>query len=103
MKRVFICSPFAGEIERNIGVAKALCQKAMKQGYAPFAPHLLYPRFVDDLNPDERAAGINCGLSFMQTCSEVWAFIGNGISRGMKEELAYAKQLNKTIVEIQEV
>jgi hypothetical protein len=103
MKRVFICSPFAGEIERNVEIAKKLCRMAMEQGYAPFAPHLLYPRFVDDFNPDERAAGINCGLSFMQTCSEVWAFMGNGISKGMKKELAHAREINKPIVEIHEV
>ncbi len=103
MKRVFICSPFAGDIERNIEVAKEICRMAMKQGYAPFAPHLLYPRFVDDLNPDERAAGINCGLSFMQICSEVWAFTGSGISKGMQQELSYAREIGKTIVEIHEV
>ncbi len=51
MRRVFICSPFAGEIERNISVAKKLCYKAMKNGYAPIDPHLLYKQIVDDHDP----------------------------------------------------
>ena len=103
MKKVFICSPFAGDIEKNVGVAKKLCRMAMDQGYAPFAPHLLYPRFVDDHDPEQRSAGISCGLAYMETCSEVWAFIGNGISKGMQQELSHAREIGKTIVEIHEV
>jgi len=103
MKRVFICSPFAGDIERNVEIAKKLCCMAMDQGYAPFAPHPLYPRFVDDHDPKERSAGISCGLAYMETCSEVWAFTGNGISKGMQQELSHAREIGKTIVEIHEV
>ena len=103
MKRAFICSPFAGDIERNIEIAKKICRIAMNQGYAPFAPHLLYPRFVDDHDPEQRSAGISCGLAFMETCSEVWAFTGSGISKGMQQELSHARKIDKTIVEIHEV
>jgi hypothetical protein len=37
------------------------------------------------------------------SCSEVWAFTGNGISKGMQQELSHAREIGKTIVEIHEV
>lgn len=79
MKRVFICSPYAGTIESNVKVAQAICRKAIAEGYAPFAPHLHYPGIVDDAIPDEREKGIKAGLAFMELCNEVWAFVGNGV------------------------
>lgn len=32
MKLVYICSPYAGDIESNVGFAKAACHYAMRQG-----------------------------------------------------------------------
>ncbi|WP_415519328.1 MAG: hypothetical protein ACEB74_02220 [Desulfovibrio aminophilus] len=103
MKRIFVCSPFAGDITRNVKVAEALCRQVMRSGHAPFAPHLLYPTFTDDSVPEQREMGIACGLAFMECCDEVWAFIGNGISSGMRRELDHAGQLGKPIIEIAEV
>jgi hypothetical protein len=97
MKRVFICSPYAGDIEGNTGIAKILCRLAIDAGYAPFVPHLLYPQVLDEKNTIERALGISTGLNFMDCCDSVWAYIANGITEGMKLELAHAKYLNKEI------
>lgn len=101
MKRVFVCSPYAGDIKRNVTVAENVCRMAIKQGHAPFAPHLLYPRFVDDLKLAERQMGIACGLKYMEICDEVWVFTGNGISTGMRQEIAYAKSIGKPVIEIE--
>jgi hypothetical protein len=103
MKKIFVCSPFAGEVDRNVRVAKQLCRMVMEAGHAPFAPHLLYPRFTNDTAAAQRAAGIACGLAFMETCDEVWVFTGNGISRGMRQEIEHAERLGKPVVEIDEV
>ncbi len=103
MKKIFVCSPFAGEVDRNVRIAKRLCRMVMKAGHAPFAPHLLYPRFTDDTVPTQRATGIACGLAFMETCDEVWAFVGNGISSGMRQEIDHARRLGKPVVGIAEV
>ena len=43
---VFICSPFAGDIEKNLNKAREYLKFAVKQGTIPFAPHLLYPQAV---------------------------------------------------------
>lgn len=103
MKRVFICSRFAGDVDRNIETARKLCRWAVEQGCAPFAPHLLYPQFVDDNKPEEREAGIACGLAFMAVCDEVWAYVGDDVSDGMRREMAHAQRLGKPFNELTEI
>ena len=46
MPKVFICSPFRGEVYKNIVNAKKYCRFAVDSGYIPFAPHLFFPRFL---------------------------------------------------------
>ena len=103
MKRVFICSRYAGDIPRNTFTAERLCQKAVTAGFAPFAPHLLYPLFLDDTKLSEREAGMACGKAFIEVCDEVWVFTGDGISDGMRREIEHARCLNKCIVEMGEL
>ena len=103
MKRVFICSRFAGDVDRNMETARKLCRRAVERGCAPFAPHLLYPQFVDDARPEERETGIACGLEFMALCDEVWAYMGDGVSDGMRREMAHAQRLAKSLIELTEI
>ena len=101
MKRVYICSRYAGDVARNTATAERICrQSAVARGCAPFAPHLLYTRFLDDEKASEREAGIACGLAFMEVCDEVWVFTGEGISDGMRLEVDYARYLGKPIIEL---
>lgn len=44
---VFICSPYAGDIERNIRKAQGYCRFAVSRNCIPIAPHLLFPQFMD--------------------------------------------------------
>lgn len=101
-KRIFVCSRYAGDIEHNVEVARALCRVAVDAGCAPFAPHLLYTQFLSDGDPDQRDLGILLGLRFMEACDEVWVYVGDGISDGMSRELEHARPLDKPIVEIRE-
>ena len=55
MKRVFICSRYAGDVPRNTATAERPCREAVARGCAPFAPHLLYTRFPDD----EKVKGVD--------------------------------------------
>jgi hypothetical protein len=102
-RRVFICSKYAGDIERNAQVARTLCLMGVEAGLAPFAPHLLYTQFLDDSDPAQRDLGISMGLRFMETCDMVWIYVGEGISDGMRREIKHARLLGKRIVEIREV
>ena len=89
MKLIFVCSPFAGDMEANKSKARKYCRFVMEQGNVPFAPHLLYPQFLDDTDPTERKAGIDMGLMVLESCSELWCF-GSDISAGMKVEIEKA-------------
>ena len=68
---VYICSPYAGDIEANIAAARRYSRLAVDAGYIPIAPHLLFPQFLDDANPKERELGLFFGNALMSKCSEV--------------------------------
>lgn len=87
---VYICSPFSGAVEENIAAAQRYSRFAVDNGYIPFAPHLLFPQFLDDNNPKERQLGLFFGNALMSKCAEVWVF-GNIISAGMETEIKRAK------------
>lgn len=96
MKLIYICSPYAGNIEENIRFARAACRYAAEQGFTPVAPHLLYPQFLNDAVPAERDAGMKMGLRLLGACDELWR-CGPRISAGMEKELAEAKHLGISI------
>lgn len=100
MKRVFICSPYAGDVQDHIAIAEHLCWEAIVRGCAPFAPHLLYTRFLDDNSPSEREKGIACGLAFLEACDEVWVYTSEGVSDGMWREIEHAQRLGIPTVEL---
>ena len=62
----FICSPYAGDIEKNVARARELCRLAVDDGYTPIAPHLLYPQFLSE--ETERNLGIEMGLQWLEFC-----------------------------------
>ena len=93
---VFICSPFAGDVERNIRKTRGYCRLAVSRNAIPFAPHLLFPQFMDDDDKEARDYGIFMGLVLMGKCQELWCF-GDYISKGMAIELEKAKARNMVI------
>jgi len=90
---VFICSPYAGDIENNVKAARDYCRFAVGKGYIPIAPHLLFPQFMNDADPLERELGLFFGNALMSKCSEVWVF-GSNISTGMQAEIKRARWKN---------
>ena len=88
---VFICSPFAGDVELNTKKAVEYTKFAVEQGVIPFAPHLLYPQVLDDSNHEERELGIFFGMVWLSKCEEIWVF-GDTISSGMEREIARAEK-----------
>jgi len=87
---VYICSPYAGNIEENVYNARRYSRFAVEKGYLPITPHLLYPQFLDDSLQSERDLGMFFGIILMSKCSEVWVF-GEHISTGMKIEIDRAR------------
>jgi hypothetical protein len=87
---VYICSPYAGNVEENIRNARRYSRFAVEKGYLPITPHLLYPQFLDDGLQNERDLGMFFGIVLMSKCSEVWVF-GERISTGMQIEIDRAR------------
>lgn len=90
-KIVFICSPFAGDVEGNTLRARRYGRFAVSQKAIPIIPHLMYPQFLEEEDPDERKLGLEMGLVLLTKCQELWVF-GNHLSSGMALEVKKAKE-----------
>lgn len=93
MIRVFICSPYAGNVERNVAYARlAMADSFSKLNEAPFVPHLLYPQVLDDRIEEHRQLAIQCCIEYLDYCDLLAVYADFGISSGMEKEIAYAKK-----------
>lgn len=96
IKKVFICSPYRGNIEENKKKAVTYARITVMSGDIPIVPHLYFPAFLDEKIPNERMTGIAMGLELMDMCDEVYVF-GFDITEGMKFELDHAKETCKPV------
>lgn len=86
---VFICSPFAGDMEGNAKRAREYSRFAVSKDCIPIAPHLLFPQFLEEADPAGRELGISFGLVLQSMCREMWVF-GDTVSKGMAVEIKKA-------------
>lgn len=93
---VFVCSPYRGNVQANERQAESYCHFVYEHGSIPFAPHLLFTRFLDDTKAEDRSAGIAMGLEMLRLCDALWAF--DEPTQGMQFELEAAMQLGKRIL-----
>lgn len=89
---VYICSPYRGDTEKNTEKARKYSRFAVESKAIPMTPHLLYPQFMDDSNPEERYLATRViNYVLIGKCQEVWVF-GEDISEGMGREIALAEK-----------
>ena len=93
---VYICSPFSGKVKKNKNNARKYCRFALEQHTIPFAPHLLFPQFMDDNSPEERQLAMFMNMIMLGHCEELWVF-GDRISAGMKQEIHKAEHKHMKI------
>ena len=74
---VYICSPCRAELWPDV---------------LPIAPHVYCTQFLDDTNPQDRAVGMDMGISLLSMCDELWVYGIDNPSEGMKAEIAYAEE-----------
>ena len=91
-KLVYICSPCRGDYVENIKAAERYCRGIVLtlEEVVPIAAHVYFTRFLNDTKKKEREIGLECGLSLIDICDEVWVY-GDVISEGMAREIEYAK------------
>ena len=106
---VYICSPFRGNGQvseaENIRRARHYCEivARLHPELMPIAPHLYFPQFMDDHDPDCRAYGLAKGIELLDLCDTI-AVEGLGVmepSEGMAREIEYAKSHGIKIVDIE--
>lgn len=104
MRRVVLESPFAGDIEANVAYARACIRDALMRGESPVASHLLYTQagILDDLDPVERAHGINAGHAWIHGANAMVVYTDRGISSGMKAGISSA-QMNGLQIEYRSI
>lgn len=101
--RIYVISPFRGDIpttrDANRWRAQQICRAIMGAGHLPFAPHLFFPQFLDDDDPEQRAKGIMWGHELLMYggFERAWYYPKRGgpiedtISMGMQEDIDAAR------------
>lgn len=91
--RIYVCSPYRGDIEQNVENAKKYCRYILLQGMIPIAPHLYLPQFMSE--EKERDSALEINRSFMHACDEIWVFADSyeQATEGMKWEINYWKDM----------
>ena len=102
MIRVVVESPYAGNIERNAAYARRCLWDSLKRGEAPIASHLLFPGFLRDEIPEERALGIEAGLAWVKVADRMVVYVDYGISSGMENAMSRAR-LHNIPIELREI
>ncbi|MFC4284381.1 DUF4406 domain-containing protein [Catenibacterium sp. GCM10023432] len=88
---VYVCSPYAGDVENNVSNAKKYSRFAVENNAIPVTPHLLYPQFMNDSNEKEREMAMHFNYVLLGKCTELWVF-GGVVSREMAREISVAKK-----------
>ena len=88
--RIYVCHPFAGDVEVNTGRVKIICRALVENGLLPVAPQLYLPQFMDEATDRDRALELCLGL--LEVCDEVRVY-GGRISSGMRLEIKHAEAL----------
>lgn len=97
MKTVFICSPYAGDIESNVQYARLATADSIRRNEAPFTPHLLYTQVLDDKDERNRLLGIKLGIHYLLFADLLAVYQDRGISPGMAKEIKVAESCGMKI------
>lgn len=91
-KKIYVCSPLSGDMERNIQKARGYCLRIVGMGFLPIAPHIYFTQFLDDTDLEQREIGMFWGNELLKGCDEIWVFGIEQPSRGMKAEIEMAER-----------
>lgn len=99
---IYVCSPLSAPtaegIRENMKNAAHYARITAQVFHCrAIAPHSFLPRFLDDRIPEERELALSFGLSVLRLCKAM-VICGNHISRGMKQEIRLARELNIPII-----
>lgn len=90
---VIVESPFAGDMEGNKIYARRACLDCLLRGEVPYASHLFFPQFLDELKPEQRELGLTAGYAFWPIAAKIVFYTDRGWSGGMHRAKARAVDL----------
>jgi len=90
-RRVVVESPYAGDVEGNTAYARKAMADSLARGEAPLLSHLLYTQVLDDLEPEDRAAGMEAGWAWTPVADACVVYCDRGVSKGMMRGVDRAK------------
>lgn len=90
MDKIFICSPYRGDVKKNIENVKRYCSYFSYEGI-PIAPHLYFTQFLDERY--DRYKGMCWGKALLAECKEMYVF-ADEVTEGMIEEIQEARKLH---------
>lgn len=88
---VYICSPYAGDVDHNVTNARTYSHFAVDNNAIPITTHLLYPQFMDDSREEERELAMHFNYVLLGKCTELWV-CGGLVSQGMAREIGLARK-----------
>lgn len=99
MRLVYLESPYAGDVEKNIQYARACMRDCVLRGESPFASHLLYtqPGILDDNIIEERRLGMEAGFAWALVVDSTVVYTDLGISKGMQEGIRRAEEAGRVV------
>lgn len=89
MNKIFVCSPYRGDVKKNLENVKRYCRDVSYDGM-PIAPHLYFTQFLDERY--DRYKGMSWGKSLLAECKEMRVY-ADEVSEGMIEEVQEARRL----------
>lgn len=92
----YICSPYAGDTEANVALARRISRALIDLGRIPLAPHLLLPQFMNDDDPEQRELAMFMNRIILSKCEEVWIYAPR-VSPGMRDEAYWAHAIGTPI------
>jgi hypothetical protein len=87
---VIVESPFSGDMEANRKYAIRACVDCLNRGEVPYASHLFFPQFLNELAPEQRELGLTAGYALWKAASKIVLYCDLGKSGGMVRALERA-------------
>lgn len=101
MKTVFLSAPYAGDITKNIAIAKRAARLLRDQGFNVFLPHTAIAGYCDDwtdTDPEHRNSILAMCVQWVGICDYFAQVPGWDKSDGCCLEYAYASAAGKEMI-----
>src|SRR5271168_1197122 len=99
MRRVYLESPYAGDVPENVAYARECVADCLRRGESAYASHLFFtqPGILDDAIPEQRALGIQAGLAWAEAADATVVYMDHGVSPGMQLGIDAAEKTGRRV------